>query len=211
MFMNREDLILKVIKFRKHIDALPFIDIDENITSKANEFFEYASNLENALGLAAPQVGLDTRMCAIRSSKGWVYAINPNILETKGNPFITEEGCLTWPSYYVVAKRFSNVQVSFYNFESKQTEINWYSGLDAIIWQHEIDHLTGVEEKLIKTDKSFPKEKLKISRNDICVCGSGLKHKKCCASIVAKLDVISRDMSFLSEIPYEAIPIISQV
>lgn len=198
---------MKVIEYRKHVSELPFVDIDEDIIGKAGEFFEYASSLQNALGLAAPQVGLDIRMCAIRSTKGWIYAINPNIIETKGNSFITEEGCLTWPNYYVVAKRFSNVKVSFYNFESKQIEVKWYTGLDAIIWQHEVDHLQGVEENLIKVENSFPEEKIKLNRNDICICGSELKYKKCCSGIASKVSIISRDLSFLSNISYESTPL----
>lgn len=185
---------MKIIEYRKRYGQLPFIEITSDILNTANEYFQYATTLGNALGLAAPQIGLDLRMCAVKTSKCWVCAINPEILESKYNKFLTKEGCLTWPNFYVIAERHSTVLIKFYDLLSNEIKTQWFNGIDAIIWQHEIDHLLGIEEKLIKRNQKITKDSTKIGRNDSCACGSDLKFKKCCQSIYNTIDVLPRDI-----------------
>ena len=52
-------------------------------------------------------------------------------------------------------------------------------GFQAQIFQHEIDHLLGVEEKIVDRDYKLPIVK-EPQRNDKCLCGSGKKYKHCC-------------------------------
>jgi len=185
---------MEVIEYRKRYGQLPFIEITNDILTTANDFFQYAVSVKNAIGLAAPQVGLDIRMCAVKTNKGWMCAINPEILESKYNKFLTKEGCLTWPNFYVIAERHSTILIKFYDLISNEIKTQWFNGIEAIIWQHEIDHLLGVEEKLIKKDQIIKKDPTKFGRNDSCACGSGLKFKKCCQSIYNTIDVLDRDI-----------------
>ena len=169
---------MKVIEKRKTDKLLPPIEINDENLELARNLLAYATSISNAAGLAAPQTGLDLRMCAVRAPH-WLVAINPKITQTLGNPFKTEEGCLSWPDSDVIANRYSNIEVEYYSLETERIEKQWYSGLEAIIWQHEIDHLDGVEEKLapkVKREMFKPS----IGRNDPCPCESGKKYKKCC-------------------------------
>jgi uncharacterized protein YchJ len=58
-----------------------------------------------------------------------------------------------------------------------------YKGFEGQIWQHEINHLNGVEENVVVMNAPEPTP-LKIERNQLCPCGSGLKYKKCCLLLI---------------------------
>ena len=45
--------------------------------------------------------------------------------------------------------------------------------MDAIVLQHEIDHLDGI----LISDREY--HAVKVGRNDLCPCGSGKKYKAC--------------------------------
>jgi peptide deformylase len=162
---------------------LPDVEITEDLLKTAHEFFTFAKSVEDrAVGLAAPQTGVDLRMCAAKTPY-WIMAINPKIVQTLGVPFRTKEGCLTWPETGILATRYSNVEVEFYNLESQRVEKHWYSGLSSIIWQHELDHLNGIQEP--DTEQVARKTlQVKLGRNELCHCGSGRKFKKCCLPIM---------------------------
>ena len=130
-------------------------------------------------GLAANQMGLRgerimLRACFINTRDRWLIALNPVIDELDGGTIIQQEGCLTWPGRKVEAKRWDRVKLTFRNLEWQEC---WYeaSGFDAQVWQHEINHLNGVEERIID-----PASMPQAGRNDPCPCGSGRKFKRCC-------------------------------
>jgi peptide deformylase len=176
----------KVIEKRKTDKLLPPLSITEDILEIARHFLDSAMAIGNAVGLAAPQVGLELRMCAVKAPH-WFVVINPKITQTLGKPFKTEEGCLTWPDSDVIANRYSNVEVEYYSVETGRVEKQWYSGIEGLIWQHELDHLDGVEEKLVpKLGISQQREMFKpnIGRNEPCPCESGKKYKKCCHKLI---------------------------
>src|SRR5512137_1069536 len=105
----------------------------------------------DALGLAAPQIGISKRIIAFKvkdfdrkglSGKGdWEVLINARITQLRGETEVMNEGCLSCPdiSGNKVNKR--------------------YTGFLARIVQHEIDHLDG---RLVVDHEgtiSYPKEK----------------------------------------------------
>lgn len=129
----------KVIEKRKTDKLLPPLSITEDILEIARAFLDSAMAIGNAVGLAAPQVGLELRMCAVKAPH-WFVVINPKITQTLGKPFKTEEGCLTWPDSDVIANRYSNVEVEYYSVETGRVEKQWYSGIESLIFQHECLH-----------------------------------------------------------------------
>lgn len=148
------------------------------------DFIEYASNLNNALALAGNQVSLngkrfEHRIFAYKTVKaGWQLVIDPKIVKMYGEKDLRRELCLTWPGKAVFAERYYRIDVEYWTLGRdyiKKTVRN----LEAQIFQHEIDHLNGVEESIVDKNISLPK-KHKINRNDLCPCGSGKKYKKCC-------------------------------
>ncbi len=106
------------------------------------------------VGLAANQVGLNLSIFIIRpseKSKTKVF-INPKILQTtpynlppkqKGRKKVKLEGCLSIPRIWGPVKRTERVLLKYQDLTGKEYE-KWFSGFEATIIQHEMDHLNGV-------------------------------------------------------------------
>jgi len=166
--------------------------INEN-KKLVHEFLSFAKSQHNAVGLAANQLSKDDerfmeRMFASKA-KGegdgeWQVFINPKVTKKHGNPISQQEGCLTWPNKKVVADRHLKIDVEWFDQKGEQHSAE-LSGWEAQVWQHEQDHLDGVEEEVFDK-KSFQVRSNKIGRNDPCPCGAlrpdgkPMKYKKCC-------------------------------
>ena len=148
-----------------------------------------------ALGLSAPQIGILKRVFITWGSigetgvEGWNTYINPILEEVVGDKRIFfVEGCLSFPGSTVRTNRASEIVVSFLEEDGERHE-HVLTDIDAIVFQHELDHLNGIL-MFDRVAKSVPQEanmgKNKIERNDPCPCGktdkSGrpMKYKKCC-------------------------------
>ena len=148
-------------------------------------FLEYAKTRHDAVGLAANQCALDGNRYAVRAfalrnivTREWRLVIDPVITKTLGLKQCKAEGCLTWKGRVIVADRWEGVEVSYYDMDGNLHEGEVYKNFDAQIWQHEINHLNGVEEVVKDNFKEPPA--IQVGRNDPCPCGSGKKYKKCC-------------------------------
>jgi peptide deformylase len=100
------------------------------------------------IGLAAPQVGVLTRMIVMDCVKEEGAAPRPMVLM---NPEVTwsspernvyEEGCLSIPDQYAEVERPAAVTVRWMGLDGKAEE-ETFDGLWATCVQHEIDHLNG--------------------------------------------------------------------
>lgn len=114
--------------------------------------------LNNGVGLAAEQVGIEKQLAVIDVGKGLVKLINPLIVKKKGYEF-EEESCLSVPDTIVKIKRAKTIVVSFLNENGETCQIS-AEGLFARVIQHEIDHLSG---RLI-VDYLNPIKRLFLSR-----------------------------------------------
>lgn len=96
-------------------------------------------------GLAAPQIGVSLRVAIVNPSDKNTEAfeiINPEILEMSGE-WKVPEGCLSIPKYYDTVNRSAKVRVRYYDRHGKMHEVIAEDKL-AHIFQHEIDHLSGI-------------------------------------------------------------------
>jgi len=155
------------------------------------EFKSYAEKTRDCIGLAANQCSADgnrvnLRMAAVKNIKNLncTIAIDPKVTKFYGIKRKRAEGCLTWGyngAYHcIVADRYHFVDVEYYTPDGefhKET----HKGFQAQVWQHEINHLNGIEEVIMSADFDLeePIDK-KTLRNDRCPCGSGKKYKVCC-------------------------------
>ncbi len=106
-----------------------------------------------------------------KTIKQKIVLINPEV-EDMDDEFVNpNEGCLSFPGKKVSTRRFREITIK--NFDGRKM----FTGLEAIITQHEIDHLNGLTI-FDRTTNPFPK----TGRNEPCPCKSGKKYKKCCAS-----------------------------
>lgn len=96
----------------------------------------------DGVGLAAPQVGVSSRVIIVDIGDGLVELINPEIVESEGCEVGTE-GCLSVPGMYGDVERFTQVAVQGLDRKGNPVRIAG-SGLLARALQHEIDHLEGI-------------------------------------------------------------------
>ena len=107
----------------------------------------------DGVGLAAPQVGLSIRIFIVDASSGAdeepelkdfkKVFINPEIIETSGEEWIMNEGCLSLPEIREDVKRPDNVRIKYLdeNFVEHEEEFKGFAGR---VIQHEYDHLDGI-------------------------------------------------------------------
>jgi peptide deformylase len=98
-----------------------------------------------AEGLAANQVGELVRMFVIRDAvtEEYITCINPEILASKTDLLDSKEGCLSFPGVNETVKRSEAIHVR-YQDEGGQVQEVWFTGVNAVAFQHELDHLNGI-------------------------------------------------------------------
>ena len=120
--------------------------------TKLNKFLIRSVPLrEKGVGIAANQVGLTDRICTIKLNNGrWITMLNPTIkqpfiLINRNNNDIIEstEGCLSIGKKEYTVERYTEIIVEFYDMNFQPQRLDLY-GQEAIIAQHEIDHLDGI-------------------------------------------------------------------
>lgn len=135
---------MKVLKYpdstlRRKADKVNSIDeIDKKILSNMAD----TMYLNQGVGLAALQVGIDKQIAVIDTGSGLIKMINPVIVKKEGSES-QEEGCLSVPNVTVKVKRAKKVTVNFLNERGEAVQLK-ADGLLARAIQHEIDHLVGV-------------------------------------------------------------------
>lgn len=161
--------MLKIVIVPNNILSLPTKTV-ENIDVNIKKI---VSNMEKALiaqndppgvGLAANQVGLDLSIFIIKpTEKSKIKAfINPKVINV-GAQFIAPkkgvinhaptkkthhkrvklEGCLSIPRIWGPVKRKDRVFLKYQDINGKEY-LKWFTGFEAIIIQHEMDHLNGI-------------------------------------------------------------------
>lgn len=99
------------------------------------------------VGLAAPQIGKNLRLFAMRHEGKVKVVINPKIVEISKEKINAKEseimeGCLSLPHYYGPLERAKKITIKYQTTGGiKKTES--FEGFPAQIVQHEIDHLDG--------------------------------------------------------------------
>lgn len=142
----------------------------------------------NCFGLAANQLGMNTRACILtvpghyftpERQKSTIYEFhNPHIVEWGGS-VINQEWCysLDKETSYIVKR---HKEVTIHDDKNGMTKL---AGVPAYAAQHEIDHLNG---KMIcdvgAPAGDFMKKAMaeKPAQNAPCPCGSDKKFKRCC-------------------------------
>lgn len=127
--------------------ALPVERVDDTIRKLMDDMVEtmYA---ENGMGLAAPQVGISSRVIVMdiarKDEQPKIFKMaNPEIVWESPEIKSYEEGCLSVPEHYAEVERPASIKLRFIDYENEIREID-ADGVLAVCVQHEIDHLNGV-------------------------------------------------------------------
>jgi peptide deformylase len=106
----------------------------------------------SGIGLAAPQVGVSSRLIVIAPDDMKPMAlINPRVIREEGEQ-IGQEGCLSIPGLYGDVIRAAYIEVEAIDRRGNLITLE-LEGLPARVVLHEVDHLEGV----LFTDKVDPK------------------------------------------------------
>lgn len=114
-----------------------------------------------AVGIAAPQVGINKRIIIVRTDNVDRTMINPSIIWSSDDMFKSAEGCLSIPKVKGSVQRHWSVKVNYIDERGVHT-CESFVGFDAAVVQHEIDHLDGIlfTDRLTGSDKKKADKKL---------------------------------------------------
>lgn len=96
----------------------------------------------NGIGLAAPQLGVLSKVIVISPGGRPEVLINPVVVKSEGSQ-IGQEGCLSIPGLYGDVERAEYVEVDALDKRGREVTFE-LEGLAARVVLHEIDHLDGV-------------------------------------------------------------------
>ena len=100
-----------------------------------------------AIGLSAPQVGIQKRIAIINMDKSkpenTLIIINPQILSETGKKDIKKESCLSIPNFRGAVERRNKVHFSYQDRNGVNKQLG-VEGFLARIILHEVDHLNGI-------------------------------------------------------------------
>ena len=149
----------------------------ESLKDLVSDMFEtmYAAS---GVGLAGPQIGISKRIFTVDASpfaepeegeeldeklkelKDFKKVfVNPIIENETGSPWPFSEGCLSIPGIREDVERKAVIKISYYDEKWNFFEES-YSGIAAIIIQHEYDHIEGI----LFTDHLNPLKKRLMKR-----------------------------------------------
>lgn len=132
-------------RLRKLAEPVP--DLSDELIQLADDMLETMYEAPG-IGLAAPQVGVLSRLIVIDAEKDPDAApkpmvlFNPKVVLSSDDTSVYEEGCLSIPEQYAEVTRPAEVRVSWLDRDGNEREDD-FAGLWATVVQHEIDHLEG--------------------------------------------------------------------
>ena len=147
--MQSNALLINNLKLISESDPRLRKICDEVDLNKINELLpiieemKLISKNKNALGLAAPQVGIMKRFFLISNGQSSMVFINPTVVIATDELLEDIEGCLSFPNLQLKIKRPSWVNAAWYDengifhqqlLEEKATRV----------FLHELDHLNGI-------------------------------------------------------------------
>ena len=99
------------------------------------------------VGIAAPQVGIGRQVVAVqrfdKPEQPFEFYVNPRLTYLSDEKQKGWEGCLSVPNQRGEVLRSKQVVVTFNHPNTFELQCDTIEGFTAIIFQHEIDHLSG--------------------------------------------------------------------
>ena len=129
------------------------VPFDEERKKEIRTLVEAFLSMDEAAGLAAPQIGISKKIIIFRNKgfneNGWSKSesdyellINPRITQARGEMVTMTEGCLSCPEIQVEVSRYPEIKVKAFDLTGRKINKR-YTDYLARVAQHEIDHLEG--------------------------------------------------------------------
>lgn len=161
--------ILNIITYpdkRLSMPSEPIESVDEELKTLIEDMAETMFEAPG-VGLAAVQVGVNRQLLVYNEKPGdeeksYKVLINPVIEKMEGEYLSEEEGCLSVPEYRTSVKRAQKIIVKALDIDMSPIEIV-AEDIQAVILQHEIDHLNGILfiDRISLLKKQMYKKKMK--------------------------------------------------
>jgi len=129
----------------------PVAGVTAEVSAFIDDLLETMRASPGCIGIAAPQVGMLSRIIVVdvsghrrggqEENHGLLVLVNPEIL-ARGGKQIVREGCMSVPDYTANVQRAQWILVDALDREGKQTILEAV-GFESIAIQHEVDHLDG--------------------------------------------------------------------
>lgn len=162
--------MLNIVKYPDPLlrkNARKVTDFDDELKKLADEMAQVMYD-DDGIGLAGPQVAQSKRILVIGEGDGKYKAyINPEITFKSRDKTNTDEGCLSLPGIFGFVSRPKKVHVKYQDLEGNVLKEK-AKGMEAIVLQHEIDHLNGIlfidrVEKITKGQNLLDELKQKLN------------------------------------------------
>lgn len=111
------------------------IEANEDINAVVQDLKDTLAT-QKGYGLAANQIGIQKKIAYYKYEKSEVTLINPKIMD-KSHKITFREGCLSFPGLEILTDRYNEIEVE------NDGVLFYVIGIEAIIVQHEVDHLEG--------------------------------------------------------------------
>jgi peptide deformylase len=147
------------------------------IVEQLERELEYSGRMgRSGIGLSAIQIGIRKNVAIVRIDNNHSVNLVNCKIQNKYDQFkFIGEGCLSFNNLIVNTMRYNEIHV-IDNLIYPHSFIA--TGIMAVAIQHELNHLEG---KLLPDFALLEEKAKKVRPNDICICGSGKKFKKCCS------------------------------
>ena len=127
----------------------PVEHIDRRVARFIDQLIITMRSHSRCVGLAAPQVGSPLRIVVMdatghpkaATSRGLIVLINPQIIAVEGQ-VLQREGCLSVPDFTANVRRAERIRLKAFDQFGSPHKVA-LEGFEAIIAQHELDHLDG--------------------------------------------------------------------
>lgn len=139
--MTVKPIITNILSLTKECQVFDFSNPIQDPIELAKDLAD-TMIANKGLGLAAPQIGLQTRVLTI-SSNPVIVMFNPIVVDKSEKSVTLDEGCLSFPGIVVPIERAELIRVR-YRHPNGETVTEKFSGMTARTIQHEIDHLNGI-------------------------------------------------------------------
>lgn len=113
-------------------------EADKDVISNLFTDLEDSLKPVKGYGLCAVQIGVPLRVSVIRLPKCKLNLWNPKIIEKCNRFRFLGEGCLSVPGLYIDTARYREITIK--NGDGRTYSLE---GMEAIVVQHEIDHMNG--------------------------------------------------------------------
>ena len=99
------------------------------------------------IGLSANQIGISERVFVMMlniETEETITCFNPRIVKRYEDDVWFEEGCLSYPDVFLKVKRPDKIIVKYEDVDKKTHKMK-LSGLASRVFQHEYDHMEGID------------------------------------------------------------------